>query len=75
MGKPSDFSRQRLADFLAARLKASRAEKCEAPPKDEDSHPASTARPLTTSQSDAPTRQAFPPEYKRAPSAGLGSSN
>jgi hypothetical protein len=40
MGETNDYSRQRFADFFAARLKARRAEKKDCPPTTRDSSPA-----------------------------------
>ncbi len=80
MGETYDYSRQRLADFFAARLKARRAEKNDPQPTKRDSSPTtlphSEENPAhTANNADSNTREASLSEQKRHAISGLGSSD
>jgi hypothetical protein len=80
MGETYDYSRQRLADFFAARLKARRAETNDPKPTKRDSRrttlPHTEQNPAHTAKNaDSSTKEPSLSEQKRHPITGLGSSD
>jgi hypothetical protein len=80
MSRSKDYSRQRLADFFAARLKARRTDEDDPHPEKRDPSPttlphAGEKPPPAANGADYRTRDPSPGDQSRHPNAGIGSSS